>query len=52
MTKNQKLEDIKNKVYAIHLPYTEEDEQVKQLIEEAYRLGLQDCWDDFHKDLD
>lgn len=43
---NLKLNDIKNKVWAIHLPYPEEDEQVMELIEKAYRLGWEEGYDE------
>lgn len=43
---NLKLNDIKNEVWAIHLPYPEEDEQVMELIEKAYRLGWGDGYDE------
>ena len=41
-----KLNDIKNEVWAIHLPYPEEDEQVMELIEKAYRLGWEEGYDE------
>jgi flagellar biosynthesis/type III secretory pathway protein FliH len=43
---NLTLNDIKNEVWAIHLPYMEEDEQVMELIEKAYRLGWEDGYDE------
>ena len=51
MTENLKLNDIKNEVYAIHLPYTEEDEAVHQLIEKAYRLGWEEGYNATKTDL-
>lgn len=39
------LETIQNQVYALHLS-TEQDEEIKELIETAYRLGLENGYDE------
>jgi len=39
------LDTLKDQVYALHLS-TEQDEEVKDLIETAYRLGWENGYDD------
>ena len=39
------LDGIKDQVYALHLS-TEQDEEIKELIETAYRLGLETGYDE------
>ena len=46
MTENLKLNDIKNEVRDIHLPYTEMDDAVCELLDKAYRLGWEEGYDD------
>ena len=36
---DERLAKIMEEVYSIHLPYTEMDEAVMELIERAFRLG-------------
>ena len=39
------LDTIKDQVYALHLS-TEQDEEIMDIIETAYRLGLENGYDD------
>ena len=39
------LDTLKNSVYALHLT-TEQDEEIKDMIETAYRLGFENGYDE------
>ena len=39
------LDTLKNSVYALHLT-TEQDEEIKDIIETAYRLGFENGYDE------
>ena len=42
---NAYIENLKKEVYALHLPTTEDDEQVMYLIEKAFALGCEMGYD-------
>jgi hypothetical protein len=42
---NAHIENLKKEVYALHLPTTEDDEQVMYLIEKAFALGCEVGYD-------